>query len=142
MPYSLPYIYIRGRVTQGRGESADYLKKDGYRNQFREKLDIDPVHGTLNLKLDDDNEKNHKDITWHEGVWIEGFEEDGEVHGAAEVYPAEIRGVKCAVVIPEERETYRIMEVVANTLLRDHLYLEEGDIVDVKVFVDLDESWL
>lgn len=142
MPYSLPYIYVRGKVTEGLRKSADYLSKSGYRDQFRSKLKIDPRLGTLNLKLDDENSKKLKDISWHSGIWIEGFEQNEERHGSTEAFPANMRGVDCAVVIPEERESYRIMEIVANSRLRDQLNLKDGDIVDVKVFIEPEESWL
>ncbi|MFP4117208.1 MAG: DUF120 domain-containing protein [Candidatus Aenigmatarchaeota archaeon] len=142
MAYSLPYIYVRGKVTQGLGRSARYLSKSGYRDQFRNKLKIDPRLGTLNLKLDDRNKKKLEDISWHGGISIEGFVENGERHGATEAFPANIRGVECAVVIPEERDSYRIMEVVANSRLRKQLNLRDGDILDVKVFIEPEESWL
>ncbi len=142
MTYSLPYIYVRGRVAGGLGRSARYLSKNGYRDQFRNKLRIDPRLGTLNLKLDDENRKKHRDINWHEGLWIEGFEENGEMHGATEAYPAKTRNVECAVVIPEERRSYRIMELIANSHLRKRLDLEDGDILDVKVFIKPEKSWL
>ncbi len=142
MPYSLPYIYVRGKVTEGLGRSADYLSKSGYRDQFRNKLKIDPRLGTLNLKLDDENKKKLEDVNWHTGVWIEGFEQEGEEHGATEAYPANVRGVDCAVVIPEERQSYRIMEIVANSHLRKQLNLKDGDVLDVKVFIEPEESWL
>ncbi|MFP4116093.1 MAG: DUF120 domain-containing protein [Candidatus Aenigmatarchaeota archaeon] len=142
MPYSLPYIYVRGEVVSGRREAASYLRKNGYRDQFREKLKIDPHHGTLNLKLDDENTKKHRDISWHEGIRIEGFEKDGEHHGAAEAYPAKLGKTDCAVVIPEERKTHRIMELVSNVHLRRALGLRNGDLLDVKVFIKPEESWL
>ncbi len=142
MVYSLPYIFVRGRVVHGIGRSKKYLKKNRYRDQFRNKMKIDPRLGTLNLKLDDNNSKRLRDISWHNGIWIEGFEEDGEKHGATEAYPAELMDVDCAVVVPEERKTYRTMEVVANPKLRSFLGLKDGDVVDVKVFIKPEDSWL
>ncbi len=142
MPFSLPYIFVRGEVTDGLGRTKDYLGRESYRQRFREKLKIDPKYGTLNLRLDDRNRKRLKNINWHEGIWIEGFEKNGEEHGAAEAYPAKIGKTDCAVVVPEERKSYRIMEVVSNIHLRSRLNLKNGDILDVKVFIQQDKSWL
>ena len=142
MAYSLPYIFVRGRVTRGLGRSRSYLEREEYRQMFREGLKIDPRFGTLNLSLDDDNMKKLRDIDWHSGIPIDGFEQNGEKHGAAEAYPAKTRNVECAVVIPEERRSYRIMELIANSHLRKRLDLEDGDVLDVKVFIKPEESWL
>ncbi len=142
MAYNIPYIFVRGRVTRGLGRSRSYLEREEYRQMFREGLKIDPRFGTLNLSLDDENMRKLRDIDWHSGIPIDGFEQNGEQHGAAEAYPAQIGKTECAVVIPEEREIYRIMEVVSNYHLRRRLNLEDGDVLDVKVFIKPEESWL
>ncbi len=118
---------IRGKVAPGLGEGRYYISREGYRRQFSEKLGFDPSPGTLNLKLDDPFTLDDSG-----SIEIEGFSEEGRSFGGCRCLPAEIGGVKGAVVRPE-RSSYpsTLLEIIAPVNLREALSLSDGDEVEV-----------
>ena len=106
-----------------------YISREGYRRQFSEKLGFEPTPGTLNLKLDEP-------FTLHDSdsIEIEGFSEEGRSFGACSCLPAEVGGIRGAIVRPE-RTSYpaTLLELIAPVNLREALGLSDGD--DVVVFV-------
>jgi riboflavin kinase len=120
-------VGIRGKVAPGLGEGRYYISREGYRRQFSEKLGFDPSPGTLNLKLDDPFTLDDSG-----SIEIEGFSEEGRSFGGCRCLPAEIGGVKGAVVRPE-RSSYpsTLLEIIAPVNLREALSLSDGDEVEV-----------
>ncbi len=118
---------IRGKVAPGLGEGRYYISREGYRRQFSEKLGFDPSPGTLNLKLDDPFTLDDSG-----SIEIEGFSEEGRSFGGCRCLPAEIGGVKGAVVRPE-RSSYpsTLLEIIAPVNLREALSLSDGDEVEM-----------
>lgn len=118
---------IRGKVAPGLGEGKYYISREGYLRQFSEKLGFEPSLGTLNLKLDDPFTLDDS-----ESIEIEGFSEEGRSFGGCRCLPAEIGGVKGAVVRPE-RSSYpsTLLEIIAPVNLREALGLSDGDEVEV-----------
>ena len=51
-------IEIYGNVVTGLGKAALFTELDWVKNQFIEKLGVVPFPGTLNLHLNDENEKS------------------------------------------------------------------------------------
>jgi riboflavin kinase len=120
-------VGIRGKVAPGLGEGRYYISREGYRRQFSEKLGFDPSPGTLNLKLDDPFTLDDSG-----SIEIEGFSEEGRSFGGCRCLPAEIGGVKGAVVRPE-RSSYpsTLLEIIAPVNLREALSLSDGDEVEM-----------
>lgn len=118
---------LRGKVASGLGEGRYYISREGYRRQFSEKLGFDPSPGTLNLKLDEPFTIEDSD-----SIEIEGFSDEGRSFGGCRCLPAEVGGVRGAVVRPE-RTGYPpdLLELIAPVNLREALSLSDGDEVDV-----------
>lgn len=142
MPFDVGFIRFEGKVVDGVGEAKEYLQMEEYRKKFKRKLEIDPSYGTLNLKLDDKNYRRLEQLKLREGIKIKGFRKNDEYYGGAETFPGEIKQLRCAVVIPEVTRYDHVLETVSNHYLRDELNLQEGDIIYVKVYVNMKKSWL
>ncbi len=136
-------IVIRGRVTGGVGEGAYYVSLEGYRRQFIEKLGFDPFPGTLNLKIPKEQMFFRKLLDREEGIKIEGFSAENRTFGEVKAFLCKISKagdckdpVDSALVIPQ-RTHYPsdVLEVIAPVRLRDVLGLEDGDIVELEVFL-------
>ena len=122
-------VRVRGKVAPGLGEGKYYISREGYRRQFSEMLGFEPSPGTLNLKLDEPFA-----LSGSESIEIEGFSEEGRSFGGCRCLPAEIGGVKGAVVRPE-RSSYpsTLLEIIAPVNLREALSLSDGDEVELVV---------
>jgi len=120
-------VRLRGKVASGLGEGRYYISREGYRRQFSEKLGFDPSPGTLNLKLDEPFTIEDSD-----SIEIEGFSDEGRSFGGCRCLPAEVGGVRGAVVRPE-RTGYPpdLLELIAPVNLREALGLSDGDEVEV-----------
>ncbi|NIP35021.1 MAG: DUF120 domain-containing protein, partial [Thermoplasmata archaeon] len=44
-------VILRGTIVSGLGEGRYYIEQNGYRDQFRKLLDMEPFVGTLNIRL-------------------------------------------------------------------------------------------
>ena len=126
-------IRFRGRVERGLGEGFYYMSQEGYRRQFREKLDFDPYPGTLNLKLEGNQAAKLEVLRKAEGVPIEGFTDKGRTFGGAACFPASVEGVDCAAIVPVRSHYQDVLELIAPIQLRKQLGLRDGDLVEVTV---------
>ncbi len=124
---------IRGTVTSGLGEGQYYMQQKGYSDQFREKLNIKPFLGTLNLKLSGTDVARLDILKRSPGVLIEGFKDGARTFGAVRAYPARIEDVDCAVIMPERSIHTDILEVISTHHLRKTLKLRDGDPVELRI---------
>ncbi|MDV0446336.1 hypothetical protein MsAg5_01660 [Methanosarcinaceae archaeon Ag5] len=127
-------IELDGTVVSGIGEGKYYISIGGYMKQFEEKLCFSPFPGTLNVRVRDYSLALRRKLTEMPFVKINGFSEGGRTFGNGYCYPAEIRGVVCAIIVPE-RTHYQedLLEIIAPCSLREKLQLKDGD--DVSVIV-------
>ncbi|MFO7791973.1 MAG: DUF120 domain-containing protein [Candidatus Saliniplasma sp.] len=128
-------IKLVGEVVSGKEEGQYFLSKNRYREQFIDRIGIDPYEGTLNVELNEESVKRYQEIRKSNGTVIEGFI-DGDMRlGDVNTFPAEIAGIKCALVIPEKSDYTETAEVISNTKLRKELGLEDGDDIEVLVWL-------
>ncbi len=135
-------VVIKGRVTGGVGEGAYYVSLEGYRRQFVEKLGFDPFPGTLNLKIPKEQLFFRKLLDREEGIKIEGFSAENRTFGEVKAFLCrvgkanEANKIDAALVIPQ-RTHYPsdVLEVISPVKLRDELGLEDGDVVELEVFL-------
>lgn len=122
-------IIVKGKITAGQGEGQYYISREVYRNQFIQKLGIDPFPGTLNLLISDFFREDEV-----KSVKIEGFVDENRTFGGCICFFAHISGIKCAIVRPE-RTSYppNLIEIIAPVNLRNALKLSDGDEVTVIV---------
>lgn len=133
--YSSPPESIRltGRVTDGLGEGRYYVNQDEYRKQFEKKLGFNPYPGTLDLKLDEISKVLSERLRTSKGLRIHGFSNQERSFGGAKTFPAEVRGVKAGIVIPNRTHHEDIIEILAPVQLRDKFNLKDGDELRIEV---------
>ena len=126
-------VTIVGRVVSGLGEGAFYIRQRGYREQFRKKLGYDPYEGTLNLEIQGPDVAKMQILIGERGIPIEGFEAGGRTFGGAKCFPAAVKGVQCAVILPNRTHYSDILEVISKEHLRGRLGIGDGDEVELDV---------
>ena len=139
-------VALEGAVTSGMGEGRHYIALPGYMEQFRERLDYEPFHGTLNVDLTAESLRARAGLDSVEGVWIDGWEGDERTYGPATCYRASVETDAgdsfdpCHVIVPERtHHDERQLEVIAPVKLRSELGLADGDTVTVRV-VEAEET--
>ncbi len=131
-------VVIKGTVTSGVGEGAYYVSLEGYRRQFKEKLGFDPFPGTLNLKIPKEQMFFRRLLDKEEGIKIDGFSAENRTFGDVKAFKSKVNGIDSAIVIPQRTHyPLDVLEVISAVKLRDVLRLEDGDTVEVEVFL----SW-
>lgn len=129
-----PPIMLEGEVFSGLGEGSYYIKKDGYLQQFKEKLGFTPYPGTLNLRLRSKAEINaRKDLSTVPYIPIEGWSNGQRTYGPVKVYRAMINNKVRGALLDAERSHYGedVIEIIAPDFLRETLALKDGDVVQL-----------
>jgi CTP-dependent riboflavin kinase len=127
-------IAIRGRITEGLKESRFFTHIPWVREQFINKLGIDPYPGTFNLDIIDAQDlEKLKEIKKRKGIEITP-EEPGFC--SAKCFHVLVgRKVKGALIIPEVPDYPESkVEIISSDKIRDVLSLEIGELVLVEVF--------
>ncbi len=120
---------IRGRLASGIGQGRHFTQLAWAREQFAERLGIDPWPGTLNIVVDDPESMP---------VWVRlrrtpGIRMDNPSDGPhdcdARCYPVLVEGrIGGAIVLPEvDGYPPAQIEVIAEVNLREALGIEDGD---------------
>ena len=121
--------FVRGRVSSGSGKGSLFTRLDWARTQFMERLRIDPLPGTFNLVLEDDESK----AVWSELRNMPGIRIDNPGQGANDCdgrcYKVTVDGwVQAAVVVPEvPGYPDDKIEIIAPIGLRDILGKADGE---------------
>ena len=127
-----------GTLETGLGEGGYYISKEGYMEQFIEKLSWIPYKGTFNLRLEDDEVPKIEAMKAAEGILINGFEEEGRTFGKAWIFKCTLENdgtvvEKCAIISPKRTHYKRVVEIISPTYLRRDLDVEDGARFRVKV---------
>jgi len=131
-----PYM-LAGAVESGLGEGRYYMSLPHYRHQFLKHLGFEPFPGTLNIRLNAPSIEVRRQLDSLPWIEIEGFTADNRTFGAARALPCRIHEIPCAIVVPA-RSHYPedIIEVIAETGLRNALGVEDGDSLEVEIAHD------
>jgi CTP-dependent riboflavin kinase len=128
-------VVIKGTLVEGFKESGLFMGIPWVREQFIEKLGIDPYLGTLNLEIKDHQDLNAlREVKTWEGIEILPMEPG---FCSAKCFHVLICGrVKGAIVIPlVDDYPESKLEIIAPERLRDLLSLQVGDIVLIEIDV-------
>jgi riboflavin kinase len=126
-------LSIRGALTSGLGEGQYYMQQKGYYDQFVKKLKFRPYIGTLNLKLSG-AELAKVDVLRNMGsIRVEGFKDGARTFGDVRAYPALIKNLECAVIMPDRSHHIDVLEVISPHFLRKKAKLTDGDIVELHI---------
>ena len=125
-------LTLMGQVVSGLGEGRYYLSQPEYIEQIESILGFHPYPGTLNIRL----RTGSPGLPQQRGKIISGFERDGRAFGDVLCFPASIRNMECAVIIPRRTHHTDAIEIIAERNLRNALGLKDGDILEIEVFLD------
>ncbi len=121
---------IHGIVTSGKGEARAFTQLDWLRKQFCEKFGFEPYPGTLNVRIQDQSEKNGESkLPW---VTIEPGQSG---YCAAKGLVVDVNRRAWAVWLVPEVPQYPSdqIELVADQSLRALLRLKDGDPVEIQI---------
>lgn len=126
-------VVIKGTLVEGIKESGLFMSIPWVREQFIEKLGIDPYPGTLNLEIKDSQDLDKlTEVKSRAGIEIlpmdPGF-------CSARCFHVLICGkVKGAIVIPlVDDYPESKLEIIASERLKDPLSLKVGDVVLIEI---------
>ncbi|ERH11635.1 MAG: transcriptional regulator of a riboflavin/FAD biosynthetic operon [halophilic archaeon J07HB67] len=100
-------VALEGAVTSGMGEGRHYISLPGYMEQFVDRLEYEPFHGTLNVDLTDESVRARAGLASVDGVPIDGWEGEERTYGPATCYRASVETTDgesfdpCHVIVPE-----------------------------------------
>ncbi|UCH32697.1 MAG: DUF120 domain-containing protein [Candidatus Bathyarchaeota archaeon] len=130
-------VTLEGVAFSGLGEGAYYIKQDGYRKQFIEKLGFDPYPGTLNVRVTSDyDKKTRQELDNYPAIEIEGFKNESRTFGPVKCYPALINNKARGALILAFRTHYdsSVLEIIAPHYLRNQLKIRDGQKVKMEIF--------
>lgn len=122
-----------GAVTSGLRDGEYYIPLASYKKQFREKLGFTPFPGTLNIRVDEPEDKIL--LEKEDGIAIEGFTIGKRFFGGAKCFPALVnKKIRGAIIVPN-RTHYgpEILEIIAKENIRKKLNLKDGSRVIIEV---------
>ena len=115
-----------GKVIAGLGQAGYFLSREGYRQQFLNRLGFIPFPGTLTVLLEESFPASAP------AILIQGFSEKEERFGACRCYRIRINGLDAVAIRPEKSShPPELIEVIAPLNLRRALNLKDGDTVEV-----------
>ncbi|KUO40980.1 MAG: hypothetical protein APZ16_06370 [Candidatus Hadarchaeum yellowstonense] len=127
-------LILSGKVVTGMGEGSYYVGQPGYAEQFQRELGFLPYPGTLDIKLDKASLELREAMLRLPSRQVSGFRTKERTFGPVKFFPAKVKGVKSAVVIPNRTHHTDILEIIAPHNLRKTIGLKDGDEVKVEVF--------
>ncbi len=133
--------FLNGNVFSGFGEGAYYVTKNGYREQFSEKLGFAPFPGTLNLRLRSAADiRARAELEALPGITIKGFTNSERTYGDVKCFLAKVNDAVDGAVLMIHRTHYgkEVLEIIAPDNLRKRLGLRDGDMVQLKVYLSRD----
>ncbi len=126
-------LEIHGNVISGLGEGRYYISRKSYIIQFQEKLGFIPYLGTLNIRIDPENEGKLRRLRNSTGIHIEGFVTDDRTFGAVKAFSGSIGGLECAAILPERSVYSDVLEIISPFYLREKLKLTDGSRINLAV---------
>ncbi len=124
---------ILGFVISGTKKGSYFISQKFYSEQFEEKLGFKPFPGTLNVQIQEKNLAQIAKIPPEEIGTIKGTDSYGEVKYIKACLNGEVDG---ALVFPvKTQHPQDILEFIASVNLREHLNLEDGELVSLDIRV-------
>ena len=127
--------HLRGQLSTGIGKGRHFTRLAWARQQFMDKLGIDPFPGTLNVIVDDsESMKVWNRLKGTPGVRIENPNQ-GPHDCDARCYPVAIEGqIDGAIVLPEVPDYSPVqIEVITAIGVRGALGMGDGDLLMLEI---------
>ena len=128
-------IVFKGKVISGMGEGKYYTKQSGYADQFKKKLGFAPYPGTFNVEIEYIERNKLRLLRNHSGIPIDEFKTENRSFGSVICYQATVNGCEGAIVLPKRSHYASVLEVISPHYLREKLRVDDGDDVEVVVFL-------
>jgi len=131
-------LRMRGKVTGGLGEGKYYMSIPEYREGFKKALGFYPYPGTLNLELDEKSLILRKILEKENGILIQGFTKKGKKFCSVKCFKAliiknDLKEYGGVILVEKTRHPKNILEVISSSYLRETLYLEDGNVVELLI---------
>lgn len=127
---------IKGEVLSGTGRGAGFIALPIYNNIFSLYLNDSPYHGTLNIKLNDED-ATHVNQKFEQGHTHEELVSDGKKYGGIVIIKVRLVGKPSipAVGVRPLLTTHQsdILEIVSATHLRSLFNVTDGDELIISV---------
>jgi riboflavin kinase len=132
-------IVFEGSLFSGLGEGAYYMKQEGYRKQFDEKLGFEPYPGTLNLRVRKEDQEEVRMLEASPFILIEGFTDGNRSFGPAKCFQGKIADKMEGALIFPVRTHYSgdVVELISPEYLRKALHVKDGDTLRVRAFTSV-----
>jgi riboflavin kinase len=128
-------IVFKGKVISGMGEGTYYTKQNGYADQFKRQLGFIPYPGTFNIEIEYIERNKLRLLRNHNGIVIDEFKTENRTFGSVICYKATVNGSEGAIVLPKRSHYATVLEVISPYCLREKLRVNDGDDVEVVVFL-------
>jgi riboflavin kinase len=128
-------MVLEGKVVTGIGEGGYYMSQAKYIRGFEREAGFTPYPGTLDIRLNGDSIGSKETLMRLPSGEVPGFETRERAFGPVKFFPARLRGMGVAVVLPLRSHYTDILEIVAPKNLRKALGLKDGDPVRVEVML-------
>lgn len=127
-------LIVTGKVMSGEGAGRFFVGVDWAQEQISEKLGFDPYLGTLNVRLTErEAEMLREVLKASKGIEIEPAKGYYGGHCFKALIMTKIKG---AIIIPDKPGYPSTnLEIIAPVYLREALSLEDGDEIQVEVFL-------
>jgi len=127
-------VIFKGKVVSGIGEGRYYTEQSGYVEQFKEKLNLVPYPGTLNVEIEYVERNKLRLLKDSKAIIIDEFKTKNRTFGAVRCFKAKINGLEGVIVLPLRTHYSSILEFISNYYLRKKLNLKDGDSVEIVIY--------
>ncbi|MCK5458849.1 MAG: DUF120 domain-containing protein [Thermoplasmatales archaeon] len=129
-------VVFKGIIVSGMGEGKYYTEQSGYVDQFKTKLGFIPYPGTLNVEIDFIERNKLRLLKNYGGMLIDEFTTKNRTFGEVMCFNATINMSKGAIVLPRRSHYSHILELISPYPLRKKLHLNDGDMVEIVIYLD------
>jgi len=131
-------ITFSGKIVEGLGEGAYYVRQKAYMGQFHRKLCFKPFPGTLNVSIDAEDIEKRLLLREQKPIIINGFRSGERSFGTIHAYRCSINSVPAAIIFPERSvHGLQTLEIIAPYNLRKKIGVSEGSQVKVEVTANI-----
>lgn len=122
---------IEGVVVSGTKKGAYFMSQSVYRDQFEDELHFRPFVGTLNVKIQDNDEQKVEKLLKSDIPQIKGEKTFGDVKFKKATLNDEVEG---AVIFPEKtRHSTDVVEFIAPQNLKERFHISDGSSVTINI---------
>ena len=128
-------VVFKGKLVSGMGEGKYYTEQKGYANQFEKRLGFVAYPGTLNVQIEYIERNKIRLLRSYGGIEINEFQAENRTFGGVVCFKATINGKKGAIVLPKRSHYATVLECISPCNIRETFGLQDGDSVEVVVFL-------